>query len=290
MPAGTGHTRGTGGTGARTVVVTGGTRGVGAGIARAFLRTGARVVVCARRPPDRPVTAAGRTARHLPADLRDPAAVTALFDRVAAEYGRLDVLVNNAGGTPFRLLAAAGADRHARVLALNLVAPLTASLAAYPLMREQPGGGCILMVGSVSGTRPSPGTAAYGAAKAGLHSLARTMAVEWAPAVRVNTLVPGMVRTEAARRHYGDAAGLAAVARTVPAGRLAEPDEIGAAAVFLASADAAHITGAELLVHGGGERPAFLAAATVNHEADRHADHQADRHVDHDLHHEEPPA
>ncbi|MEV5376325.1 SDR family oxidoreductase [Streptomyces nondiastaticus] len=259
MPAGTGHT------GARTVVVTGGTRGVGAGIARAFLRTGARVVVCARRPPDRPVTAAGRTARHLSADLRDEAAVTALFDRVAADYGRLDVLVNNAGGTPFRPLAAAGADRHARVVALNLLAPLTASLAAYPLLREQPGG-CILMVGSVSGTRPSPGTAAYGAAKAGLHSLARTMAVEWAPAVRVNTLVPGMVRTESARLHYGDEAGLAAVARTVPAGRLAEPDEIGAAAVFLTSADAAHITGAELLVHGGGERPAFLAAATVNHE------------------------
>ncbi|MFF7728956.1 SDR family oxidoreductase [Streptomyces sp. NPDC008001] len=250
----------------RTVVVTGGTRGVGAGIARAFLRTGARVVVCARRPPDRPVTAAGRTARYVPVDLREQAAVSELFARVAEEYGRLDVLVNNAGGTPFRPLGAADADRHARVIALNLLAPLTASLAAYPLMREQPGGGCILMTGSVSGTRPSPGTAAYGAAKAGLHSLARTMAVEWAPAVRVNTLVPGMVRTESAHLHYGDAVGLTAVARTVPAGRLAEPDEIGAAAVFLASADAAHITGAELLVHGGGERPAYLAAATANHE------------------------
>ncbi|CAM5336583.1 SDR family oxidoreductase [Streptomyces abikoensis] len=261
MPAGTRHT---GSPESRTVVVTGGTRGVGAGIARAFLRSGARVVVCARRPPDRPVTAAGRTARHLSADLRDEAAVSALFDRVAAEYGRLDVLVNNAGGTPYRPLAAAGAGRHARIVALNLLAPLTASLAAYPLLRERPGG-CVLMVGSVSGTRPSPGTAAYGAAKAGLHSLARTMAVEWAPDVRVNTLVPGPVRTESARLHYGDAAGLAAVARTVPAGRLAEPDEIGAAAVFLASAEAAHITGAELLVHGGGERPAFLAAATVNH-------------------------
>ncbi|MEU1670635.1 SDR family oxidoreductase [Streptomyces roseifaciens] len=267
--------------GARTVVVTGGTRGVGAGIARAFLRTGAHVVVCARRPPDRPVTAAGRTARHLPADLRDPAAVTTLFDRVAREYGRLDVLVNNAGGTPFRLLDAAGAERHARVIGLNLVAPLTASLAAYPLLRARPDGGCILMVGSVSGTRPSPGTAAYGAAKAGLHSLARTMAVEWAPAVRVNTLVLGMVRTESAHLHYGDADGLAAVARTVPAGRLAEPGEVGAAAVFLASADAAHITGADLLVHGGGERPAFLAAATVNHDHDH--DH------DLDLDHEEPP-
>ncbi|GAA0451142.1 SDR family oxidoreductase [Streptomyces sp. NPDC046215] len=244
-------------------VVTGGTRGVGAGIARAFLRSGARVVVCARRPPERPVTAGGRTARFLAADLRDPGATEAFIAQVAAEHGALDVLVNNAGGTPFRLLGAADADRHARVLDLNLTAPLTASLAAHRVMRAQDTGGSILMIGSVSGTRPSPGTAAYGAAKAGLENLARTMAVEWAPAIRVNTLVLGMVRTESAHLHYGDADGVAAVARTVPAGRLAEPGEIGEAAVFLASERAAYITGASLLVHGGGERPAFLGASNA---------------------------
>ena len=79
------------------------------------------------------------------------------------------------------------------------------------------------MIGSVSGSRPSPGTAAYGAAKAGLENLARSMAVEWAPEVRVNTLVVGMVRTERSHLHYGDEDGIAAVARTVPLGRLAEP-------------------------------------------------------------------
>ncbi|MFI9306303.1 SDR family oxidoreductase [Streptomyces triculaminicus] len=249
----------------RVAVVTGGTRGVGAGIARAFLRAGTDVVVCARRPPGRPVAAAGRTARFLPVDLREPAAVQALFDQVAGDHGRLDVLVNNAGGTPHRRLDEADPERHLRVIDLNLTAALTASLAAHRLMRDQRGGGCVLMVGSVSGTRPSPGTAAYGAAKAGLENLARTMAVEWAPAVRVNTLVLGMVRTESAAAHYGDAHGVAAVARTVPAGRLAEPDEIGEAAVFLASDRAAYITGASLLVHGGGERPAFLDAAHTDH-------------------------
>ncbi|MBT2384139.1 SDR family oxidoreductase [Streptomyces sp. ISL-11] len=250
----------------RVAVVTGGTRGVGAGIARAFLRTGAHVVICARRPPERPVAAGGLTARFLPVELRDADAVRAFLARVVGEYGRVDVLVNNAGGTPFRPLGTADAAGHARIMDLNLTAPLTASLAAYRHMREQPSGGCVLMVGSVSGSRPSPGTAAYGAAKAGLEHLARTMAVEWAPAIRVNTLVLGMVRTESARLHYGDADGVAAVARTVPAGRLAEPDEIGAAAVFLASERAAYITGASLLVHGGGERPAFLDAASVNHQ------------------------
>ncbi|OKJ65308.1 short-chain dehydrogenase [Streptomyces sp. CB02009] len=246
-------------------VVTGGTRGVGAGIARALLEAGAEVVTCARRAPDRPVEAAGRTARFLPVDLRDPAAVTGFFDRVRDDHGRLDVLVNNAGGTPFRMLGEGSATQQARVLELNLVAPLTASLAAYEVMRHQPGGGSVIMIGSVSGTRPSPGSAAYGAAKAGLDNLARSMAVEWAPLVRVNTLVPGMVRTELSHLHYGDEDGVASVGRTVPLGRLAEPGDIGDACVFLASAQAAYISGASLLVHGGGERPAFLDAATVNH-------------------------
>jgi NAD(P)-dependent dehydrogenase (short-subunit alcohol dehydrogenase family) len=245
-------------------VVTGGTRGVGAGIARAFLEAGADVVTCARRPPDEPVEAAGRTARFLRVDLRDADAVCAFFERLRTEYGRLDTLVNNAGGTPFRMLGEGGAGRHARVVELNLLAPLTASLAAYELMRGQRGGGSIVMIGSVSGTRPSPGTAAYGAAKAGLEGLARSMAVEWAPRVRVNTVVPGMVRTELSHLHYGDEDGVAAVARTVPLGRLATPEDVGDACVFLASERAAYISGASLHVHGGGERPAFLDAAGVN--------------------------
>ncbi|MEU3826953.1 SDR family oxidoreductase [Streptomyces sp. NPDC029080] len=245
-------------------VVTGGTRGVGAGITRALLEAGAEVVTCARRPPDRSVEAAGRTARFHAADLRDPAAVGAFFDRVREDHGRLDLLVNNAGGTGFRLLGEGGAARHARVVELNLLAPLTASLAAYEVMRHQTGGGSIIMIGSVSGSRPSPGSAAYGAAKAGLDHLARSMAVEWAPRVRVNTLVPGMVRTELSHLHYGDAEGVAAVGRTVPLGRLAEPADIGDACVFLASDRAAYVSGASLHVHGGGERPAFLDAATAH--------------------------
>lgn len=248
----------------RVVVVTGGTRGVGAGIARAFLAAGSEVVVCARRPPDRPVAVDGRGAAFTAVDLREPAAVEALFGEVAERYGRLDCLVNNAGGTPYRLLGEGGAERHARVLALNLLAPMTASLAAYPWLRAARGS--VLMIGSVSGTRPSPGTAAYGAAKAGLENLACSMAVEWAPEVRVNSLVLGMVRTELSHLHYGDEAGIAAVGATVPLGRLAEPSDVGEAAVFLASDRAGYVSGASLLVHGGGERPAFLDAATVNRE------------------------
>ncbi|MGW2522935.1 SDR family oxidoreductase [Streptomyces sp. NPDC001617] len=240
----------------KVVVVTGGTRGVGAGIAQAFAEAGADVVVCARRPPEVPVEGVEFSSL----DLRDPDAVRAFFSALP----RLDVLVNNAGGAPYRRLADADAERHARVVELNLIAPLTASVAAYEQLRLT--GGSVVMIGSVSGSRPSPGSAAYGAAKAGLEHLARSMAVEWAPEVRVNTLVVGMVRTELAHLHYGGEEGVEAVSRTVPLGRLATPADVGAAAVFLASDAAAYITGASLLVHGGGERPAFLDAATANKE------------------------
>ncbi|GLV90479.1 short chain dehydrogenase [Streptomyces lavendulae subsp. lavendulae] len=249
----------------RVVVVTGGTRGVGAGIARSFLAAGAEVAVCARRPPDEPVSAGGREVSFTPLDLRDAGAVRDFFDAVAGRYGRLDCLVNNAGGTPYRLLGEGDAERHARIVELNLVAPMTASLAARPWLERARGS--VVMIGSVSGTRPSPGTAAYGAAKAGLENLARSMAVEWAPEVRVNSLVLGMVRTELAHLHYGDEAGIEAVGATVPLGRLAEPADVGDAAVFLASDRARYVSGASLLVHGGGERPAFLDAATVNKES-----------------------
>ena len=240
----------------RTVLVTGGTRGVGAGIARAFVEAGAHVLTCARKPPEDPVEGTEFSAL----DLRDPDAVREFF----AALPRLDVLVNNAGGAPYRPLVDAEAERHARIIELNLLAPLTASLAAYEHLRRA--GGSVVMIGSVSGSRPSPGSAAYGAAKAGLENLARSMAVEWAPDIRVNTLVVGMVRTESSHLHYGGEDAIAAVSRTVPLGRLADPSDVGAAAVFLASPAAAYISGASLLVHGGGERPAFLDAATANKE------------------------
>ncbi|MFN7242786.1 MAG: SDR family oxidoreductase, partial [Dietzia cercidiphylli] len=128
----------------------------------------------------------------------------------------------------------------------------------------QPSGGAIVNISSVSGHRPSPGTASYGAAKAGIDSLTQSLAVEWAPAVRINSVVVGPVKTELAEMHYGDSDGVAAVDATIPMGRMADPRDVGQAAAFLASPLAAYITGAELLVHGGGEKPAFLSAANAN--------------------------
>jgi len=244
------------------VIVTGGTRGIGAGIARGFLRCGARVLVCARNEPAAlPAalpSAGGRTAEFVRADVRDPEQARHLVAAAVAAFGGVDVLVSNAGGSPPAPAATASPRFHARIIELNLIAPLHVAQAANQVMQAQPEGGSILMIGSVSGARPSPGTAAYGAAKAGLHHLVTSLAIEWAPRVRLNTVVPGFVATESAEAHYGDADGVAAVAAAVPLRRMATPDDIAGACLFLASARAAYISGASLAVHGGGEPPAFL--------------------------------
>jgi NAD(P)-dependent dehydrogenase (short-subunit alcohol dehydrogenase family) len=149
---------------------------------------------------------------------------------------------------------------HSKIIELNLLAPLHVAQRAYQVMRDQPDGGSVIMIGSVSGVRPSPGSAAYGAAKAGLHHLAASLAVEWAPKVRVNSVIVGLVATEQAAAHYGDASSQAAVAATVPLGRMGRPDDVADACLFLASPFAGYVTGSSLLLHGGGERPAFLSA------------------------------
>ncbi len=245
----------------RVVLVTGGTKGIGRGIAEGFLAAGATVVVCARSAPEALPAADGRSASFLPCDVRDADALTALMDGIVQQHGQLDVLIHNAGGSPSVEAATVSPRFHEGVIRLNFTAALHTAQAANRVMQRQDQGGVIVLIGSVSALRPSPGTAAYGAAKAAVLSLASSLAVEWAPKVRVVAVSPGLVRTEQSDLHYGDAAGLAAVAATIPAGRLAEPADVAQACLFVASKSAAYLSGTNLLLHGGGEKPAFLGAA-----------------------------
>jgi NAD(P)-dependent dehydrogenase (short-subunit alcohol dehydrogenase family) len=201
----------------RVALVTGGSQGIGAGIADVLVEAGATVVTCARSAVEHP--APGTT--HVQCDVRDPEAVAAMIETIVAEHGRLDVLVNNAGGSPYALAADASPRFLDKVLGLNLTAPFLVAQAVNTVMQRQ-GGGAIVNISSVSALRPSPGTAAYGAAKAGVDSLTRSLAVEWGPKVRINTV------------------------------------DVGQVVAFLASDLASYVSGASVECHGGGEPPIFL--------------------------------
>ena len=245
----------------RVALVTGGTKGIGRGIAEAFLKAGATVVVCGRSAPEHLPTWQDRAAEFVACDVREAEAIGALVKSIVQRHGRLDVLVHCAGGSPAVDAATVSPRFHEGVIRLNLTAALHAAQAANAAMQPQADGGVIVFIGSVSASRPSPGTAAYGAAKAAVLSLAASLAVEWAPRVRVVAVSPGLVRTEQSALHYGDAAGIAAVGATIPLGRMAEPDDVAQACLFVASPAAAYLSGTNLLLHGGGEKPAFLDAA-----------------------------
>jgi len=238
----------------QVVVVTGGSRGVGAGIVEAFVAAGAHVVTCGRNHTDVP------GATFVQADVRQPDQAAMVMDVARERFGRLDVLVNNAGGSPHVMAADASPRFIESVVALNLLAPFYCAQAARRLMVESGGVGSIVNIASVSGLRPSPGTAAYGAAKAGLINLSATLAVEWAPDVRVNCVSAGLLVTDAGDEHYGGPEGLAAVGATVPLGRMGTPADVAGACLYLASPASAYVSGANLVVHGGGEWPAFLTA------------------------------
>lgn len=238
----------------RVVLVTGGTKGVGRGIAQRFDDAGATVVVCARSIPDGLPT--GWTSHAV--DLRKPEHIEQLFADIHARFGRLDVLVNNAGGSPPADTAVSSPNFDQKIMAINFFAAMWCSQAANRIMQDQDGGGSIINIGSVSAERPAPTVAAYGAAKAALANFTRTVGQEWLPKVRTNLVTVGMVRTELAHLHYGDEEGVRRTGAQIPIGRLAVPEEIGDVCVFFASSLAGYVSGATLQVHGGGDWPPFL--------------------------------
>ncbi|MCY3796072.1 MAG: SDR family oxidoreductase [Gammaproteobacteria bacterium] len=244
----------------KVVLITGGSRGIGRGIVNAFLDSGARVFACARHVPEErapegpPSSEADDSAEFIEADVRDADQVQRLIDAVLDRAGRLDILVNNAGGSP----AADAATFTEAIIRLNLLAPLLVSQKAHPALKAAKGS--IINIASVSGIRPSPGTVAYGAAKAGLLSATASLAQEWGPEVRVNAIVAGLIKTSAAAadEHYGGEQGLAAIEDKLPAKRMGTAEDIANACLYLASDAAAYVSGASLEVFGGGEPPSFL--------------------------------
>ena len=237
----------------KVALVTGGTRGIGRVIAARLADLGCRVFVCGRNAPEDLSAAISFRA----ADVRKADQATALIDAIADECGQFDILVNNAGGSPACAAETASAGFVDAILKLNLVAPLYLAQGAHRHMRGR--GGSIVNIASVSGIRPSPGTAIYGAAKAGLLNLTQSLAQEWgADKVRVNAIIVGLASTENAEATYGDAAAQTQIAASLPLGRMCEGRDVADAVAYLVSPLASYVSGARLNVDGGGEKPYFL--------------------------------
>lgn len=238
----------------QTAIVTGGTRGLGRAIAAGLAGAGCDVTVCGRTTPE----ALPAGVAFQACDIRDPDAAKALVDSVATRTGRIDIVVNNAGGSPAHDAATASPRFVDALVKLNMLAPLYVSQAAYPHMAKARRGS-IVNIASVSGARPSPGTAIYGAAKAGLLNLTQSLAQEWGKdGIRVNAIIAGLMTTENADATYGDSGAQAKVAASMPLGRMGTGEDMAGAVLWLCSDLAAWVSGARLQVDGGGERPYFL--------------------------------
>jgi 3-oxoacyl-[acyl-carrier protein] reductase len=236
----------------RTALVTGASGGLGAAIARALHGAGAAVALSGTRetPLAELAAALGSRAHVVPADLVDPAAVAALPGRAAAALGGgPDILVNNAGITRDGLLLRMSDEDWDRVLAVNLTAVARLSKAALRSMMKARWGR-IVNIGSVVGATGNAGQANYAAAKAGLVGLSKALAAEVAGrGVTVNVVAPGFIAT--AMTDKLSEAQQAAVLGQVPMGRMGEPRDVAAAVLYLASEEAAYVTGATLHVNGG---------------------------------------
>ena len=237
----------------RTAVVTGGGRGIGRAIALALAAEGASVGVVARSREQCEAVAAeiGERGIALPGDVRDAESCGRVIAEITARFGRPSVLVNAAGISPVR----GPAERQdvgtfAQIVSVNLVGAFAMTHAAAGSLGE--GGGAVVNVASVLGVAGSPLLSAYGASKAALIQLTRTLAREWADrGVRVNALCPGYVETDLTAKMLTNQPSLNSILEQTPMRRLAEISEVVTPALFLASDDASYITGAALLVDGG---------------------------------------
>lgn len=239
----------------KTAIITGASRGIGLAVAQRLVAEGARVCITARKPEPLAEAAAAFPAGSVlaiagksdDANHRDE-----VLDAVAAEFGRLDILVNNAGINPvYGPLMDLDPEAARKIIDVNLFGTLGWVQAAYrhEKLNFAGRGGSVINLSSVSAQTPSPGISFYGISKAAIEQLTRSLAVELGPAIRVNALAPAVVKTQFARALYEGREEQ--VAAAYPLGRLGTPEDVAAAAAFLASDDAAWITGQILNLDGG---------------------------------------
>lgn len=242
----------------KVAVITGAGKGIGAEIARVFAEAGADIVLAARTESDlravaREVTDRGSRALVVPTDVLEFEQLQNLADRAMAEFGRIDILVNNVGGFPPRPVAQTSAKQFEEAFRFNVSTAFEMSRVCAPLMVDSAGSGVILNISSVAGQRPAPCFSAYGTAKAGLTFLTRELAQEYAPKVRVNAIAVGSTKTDALNTVLTEEIEQTMVDLT-PMARLGEVEDVAMGALYLCSPAASYVTGDILGVNGGLER------------------------------------
>jgi NAD(P)-dependent dehydrogenase (short-subunit alcohol dehydrogenase family) len=234
----------------RVALVTGSSSGIGAAVARSLAAQGAKVVVNSRSSVGAGEAVAAEVGGlYRRADVSDPEAARGLVSGVVSELGRLDVLVNNAGTTrviPHQDLDAATPEIWADIYATNVIAPFVLTTASVAHLREAPGGGAVVNVGSLAGLRPTGSSIPYAASKAALHHQTRLLAKVLGPAVRVNAVAPGLVDTPWTADWAEARAGIEAVS---PMRRISTPEDV--APLVLALATSPLVTGEVWVVDGG---------------------------------------
>lgn len=240
----------------QVAVVTGAGKGIGAATARAFAEAGADVVLAARTESDLESVAAdiqalGQRALVCPTDVMDAEQMSALAERALADMGRINILVNNAGGFPPRPALGTSVEEFESAFRFNVGTAFRLTTLCAEQLAEH--GGSVVNISSVAGQAAAPCFAAYGTAKAALTFLTRQMAQEFAPKIRVNAIAVGSTKTDALNTVLTDEIEQAMVDLT-PMGRLGEVEDVALGALYLASSAAAYVTGEILAVNGGLER------------------------------------
>ncbi len=239
----------------KTAIVTGAGRGIGAATARAMAEAGASVVLASRTAEQLEAVAAdvrafGGRALVVPTDVNENENIVALAAATIEEFGRIDIVVNNAGGTPPRPFLDTSPGYFERAFHFNTTTAFVLSKAAVPQMLEQ-GEGAIVNISSAIGRLRDRGFTAYGTAKAALSHLTRLMAADLAPKIRVNGIAVGSVATSALETVLTDEAVRTEMVTGTPLKRLGEPDDIALGALYLASPAASFVTGKIFEIDGG---------------------------------------
>ena len=237
----------------KVAIITGSGRGIGKGIALAFAEAGADVVCCDLTVSDveaaaKEVQAQGRRSLAIRCDVTDEGQVLTLIDQTLREFGRIDILVNNVGGTTFGPMIRMSRRDFEDVLALNLTSTFMCSQSAAKIMLEQKSGS-IINISTRDSIQPCIGRIAYGAAKAGVNSFTKTLAWELSPYIRVNSILVGGVSTEGATPHLGPM--LQQIIDGTPMKRMGVPEDIALACVYLASEASSWVTGRMFEIDGG---------------------------------------